>query len=126
LGQPDAYMTAFPSGENGQPTPPHFPAHQHAPIAIARNSIGAKGDSDTGGALLSRRAWGLRDTADTRQPSVLVAMRGAGQYSSAGLDGLFGVARSTVYRAVERERLCAAVGGGAGGLPAPSSRLRKA
>ena len=41
-----------------------------------------------------------------------MALRSAGEYSSAELADLFGVARSTVFRAVERERLRAAVGAG--------------
>jgi len=34
----------------------------------------------------------------------MVALLHAGEYSTADLADLFGVARSTVYRAVERER----------------------
>ena len=49
---------------------------------------------------------------DHRQEAHLVALRSAGEYGSAELADLFGVARSTVYRAVERERLRAAVGAG--------------
>jgi len=45
-----------------------------------------------------------------RQEAHLVALRSAGECSSAELADLF--ARSTVYRAVERERFRAAVGAG--------------
>ena len=41
-----------------------------------------------------------------------MALRSSGEYSSAELADLFGVARSTVYRAVEREPLRTAVGAG--------------
>jgi DNA invertase Pin-like site-specific DNA recombinase len=40
-----------------------------------------------------------------------VALFKGGEYSTAELADLFGVARSTVYRAGERERARAAVGG---------------
>jgi excisionase family DNA binding protein len=49
---------------------------------------------------------------DHRQEAHLVALRSAGEYTSAELADLFGVARPTVYRAVERQRLRAAVGVG--------------
>jgi IS30 family transposase len=41
-----------------------------------------------------------------------MALLKGGKYSSAELADLFGVARSTVYRAVERERLRTIVGVG--------------
>jgi IS30 family transposase len=42
----------------------------------------------------------------------MVALLHAGEYSTAELADLFGVARSTVYRAVERERARASAGVG--------------
>jgi len=47
-----------------------------------------------------------------RQEARLVALRNAGENSSAELADLFGVARSTVYGAVKRQRLRVAVGVG--------------
>ena len=40
---------------------------------------------------------------NARQEAHLVALLKSGEYSSAELGDLFGVARSTVYRAVERD-----------------------
>lgn len=39
-----------------------------------------------------------------RQEAHLVSLVGAGEYSTAAVAELFGVARSTVYRAIQRER----------------------
>ena len=58
------------------------------------------------------RLRGKQPKLNHRQEAHLVALRSAGEYGSAELADLFGVARSTVYRAVERERLRAAVGAG--------------
>ena len=58
------------------------------------------------------RLRGKQPKLNQRQEAHLVALRSAGEYTSAELADLFGVARSTVYRAVERERLRAAVGAG--------------
>jgi len=58
------------------------------------------------------RLRGKQPKLNPRQEAHLVALRSAGEYSSAELADLFGVARSTVYRTVERQRLRAAVGAG--------------
>jgi transposase len=47
-----------------------------------------------------------------RQEAHLVALLNGGGYSTVELADLFGLARSTVYRAVERERLRVIVGVG--------------
>ena len=48
----------------------------------------------------------------------MVALLHGGEYSTAELADLFGVARSTVSRAVERERARASAGAGAGAIVA--------
>jgi len=58
------------------------------------------------------RLRGKQPKLNHRQDAHLVALRSTGEYSSAELADLFGVARATVYRAVERERLRTAVGAG--------------
>jgi hypothetical protein len=56
------------------------------------------------------RLRGKQPTLKHRQEAHLVALLKDGQYSTAELADLFGVARSIVYRAVERERVRAIVG----------------
>jgi len=58
------------------------------------------------------RLRGKQPKLNHRQEAHLVALRSAGEYTSVELAELFGVARFTVYRAVERQRLRAAVGAG--------------
>jgi len=50
------------------------------------------------------RLRGKQPKLNHRQEAHLVALLTGGEYSTAELADLFGVARSTVYRAVERER----------------------
>ena len=50
------------------------------------------------------RLRGKQPKLNHRQEAHMVALLHAGEYSTADLADLFGVARSTVYRAVERER----------------------
>jgi DNA invertase Pin-like site-specific DNA recombinase len=50
------------------------------------------------------RLRGKQPKLNHRQEAHMVALLHAGEYSTAELADLFGVARSTVYRAVERER----------------------
>jgi DNA invertase Pin-like site-specific DNA recombinase len=58
------------------------------------------------------RLRGKQPKLNRRQEAHLVALLRGGEYSTAELADLFGVARSTVYRAVERERVRAIVGVG--------------
>jgi hypothetical protein len=58
------------------------------------------------------RLRGKQPKLNHRQEAHLVALLHGGEYSTAELADLFGVARSTVYRAVERERVRAGVGVG--------------
>jgi DNA invertase Pin-like site-specific DNA recombinase len=58
------------------------------------------------------RLRGKQPKLNHRQEAYLVALLNDGEYSTAELADLFGVARSTVYRAVERERVRAAAGVG--------------
>jgi DNA invertase Pin-like site-specific DNA recombinase len=58
------------------------------------------------------RLRGKQPKLNRRQEAHLVALLKGGEYSTAELADLFGVARSTVYRAVERERVRAIVGVG--------------
>ena len=53
---------------------------------------------------------GEQPKLNQRQEAHLVALLDGGEYSTAELADLFGVARSTVYRAVERERARAGAG----------------
>jgi len=55
---------------------------------------------------------GKQPKLNRRQEAHLVAPLNVGKYSSAELADLFGVARSTVYRALERERVRAIAGVG--------------
>jgi DNA invertase Pin-like site-specific DNA recombinase len=48
---------------------------------------------------------GKRPKLNHRQEAHLVALLETGEYTTADLADPFGVARSTVYRAVERERI---------------------
>ena len=50
------------------------------------------------------RLRGKQPKLNQRQEAHLVALLKGGDHSTAELADLFGVARSTVYRAVERER----------------------
>jgi len=50
------------------------------------------------------RLLGKQPKLNHRQEAHMVALLHAGEYRTAELADLFGVARSTVYRAVERER----------------------
>jgi DNA invertase Pin-like site-specific DNA recombinase len=50
------------------------------------------------------RLRGKQPKLNHRQEAHLVALLNGGEYSTAELVDLFGVARCTVYRAVERER----------------------
>jgi DNA invertase Pin-like site-specific DNA recombinase len=50
------------------------------------------------------RLRGKQPKLNQRQEAHLEALLKGGEYSTAELADLFGVARSTVYRAVERER----------------------
>ncbi len=59
------------------------------------------------------RLRGKQPKLNQRQEAHLVALLHGGEYSTAELADLFGVARSTVYRAVERERTRASAGAGA-------------
>jgi len=58
------------------------------------------------------RLRGKQPKLNYRQEAHMVAPLKGGDYSTAELADLFGVARSTVYRAVERERVRAMVGVG--------------
>jgi DNA invertase Pin-like site-specific DNA recombinase len=58
------------------------------------------------------RSRGKQPKLNHRQEATLVALLKDGEYSTAELADLFGVARSTVYWAVERERVRATVGVG--------------
>ena len=58
------------------------------------------------------RLRGKQPKLNHRQEAHLVALLKGGEYSTAELADLFGVARSNVYRAVERERVRAIVGVG--------------
>ncbi len=49
------------------------------------------------------RLRGKQPKLNPRQEAHMVALLKSGEYSSAELGDLFGVARSTVYRAVERD-----------------------
>jgi len=55
---------------------------------------------------------GKQPKLNHRQEAHLVALFNGGEYSTAELADLFGVARSTVYRAVERERARNVIGVG--------------
>jgi hypothetical protein len=59
------------------------------------------------------RLRGKQPKLNHRQEAHLVALLNGGEYSTAELADLFGVARSTVCRAVERERVRAIVGSAA-------------
>lgn len=52
----------------------------------------------------NRARPGLREALGPRQKAHLVALHHAGTHTSAELAELFSVARSTVYRAIERAR----------------------
>jgi DNA invertase Pin-like site-specific DNA recombinase len=56
------------------------------------------------------RLRGKKPKLSPRQETHLVALHHAGTHTSAELAELFSVARSTVYRAIERERTAAASG----------------
>ena len=58
------------------------------------------------------RLRGKQPKLNHRQEAHMVALLKGGEYSTAELADLFGVARSTVYRAVERERVRDVVGVG--------------
>jgi DNA invertase Pin-like site-specific DNA recombinase len=58
------------------------------------------------------RLHGKQPKLNRRQEAHLVALLKGGEYSTATHADLFGVARSTVYRAVEREPVRAIVGVG--------------
>jgi DNA invertase Pin-like site-specific DNA recombinase len=58
------------------------------------------------------RLRGKQPKLNHRQEAHLVALLNGGEYSTAELAALFGVARSTVYRAVERERARNVIGVG--------------
>ena len=49
------------------------------------------------------RLRGKQPKLNPRREAHLVAVRKSGDYSTAEIGGLFGVARSTVYRAIRRE-----------------------
>ena len=50
------------------------------------------------------RLRGKQPKLNARQEAHLVALHRAGEHSTAELGDLFGVARSTVYRAIQREQ----------------------
>jgi DNA invertase Pin-like site-specific DNA recombinase len=56
------------------------------------------------------RLRGKQPKLNHGQETHLVALLTGGEYGTAELADLFGLARSTVYRAVERERVRAIVG----------------
>ncbi len=58
------------------------------------------------------RLRGKQPKLNPRQEAHLVALHHAGEHSTAELGDLFGVARSTVYRAIQREATRAQVAGG--------------
>jgi hypothetical protein len=62
---------------------------------------------DLGPTQAKGRLRGKQPKLNQRQEAHLVALFKGGEYSTAELADLFGVARSTVYRALERERACA-------------------
>jgi len=64
---------------------------------------------------------GKQPKLNPRQEAHLVELLYSGEYSTAELGDLFGVARSTVYRAVARSKKPAASGRNA--IPAPTSRV---
>jgi DNA invertase Pin-like site-specific DNA recombinase len=53
---------------------------------------------------------GKQPKLNRRQEAHLVSLVHSGEYSTAGVAELFGVGRSTVYRAIERQRLDARAG----------------
>ena len=56
------------------------------------------------GVNTTARGWGVRQPKlNPRQEAHLVALHRAGEHSTTELADLFGVARSTVYRAIQRE-----------------------
>ncbi len=62
---------------------------------------------------------GKQPKLNPRQEAHLVALHRAGEYTTTELADLFGVARSTVYRAIQREA-AAEVGDGAKNGKSPS------
>ena len=77
--------------------------------------IGPDSAAHQGGLKVAKakgRLRGKQPKLNRRQEAHLVALLKDGEYSTAEPADLFGVARSTVYRAVERERLRAIVGVG--------------
>jgi transposase len=57
-----------------------------------------------------RRSDGKQSKLNRRQEAHLVALVHSGEYSTAEVADLFGVGRSTVYRAIERQRIAAKAG----------------
>ena len=53
--------------------------------------------------FLKGRLRGRQPNLNARQEAHLVALHHAGEHSTAELGELFGVGRSTVYRAIERD-----------------------
>ena len=62
-----------------------------------------------------RKSSGKQPKLNHRQEAHLVDLFKGGEYSTSELADLFGVARSTVYRACERERARVGVGVGTAG-----------
>ena len=58
------------------------------------------------------RLRGKKPKLTPRQEAHLVALHGAGEHTTSELAELFGVGRSTVYRAIERAQTPAATAGG--------------
>jgi DNA invertase Pin-like site-specific DNA recombinase len=61
-------------------------------------------------AKASGRLRGKQPKLNRRQEAHLVSLVHSGEYSTAEVAELFGVGRSTVYRAIERQRAEARVG----------------
>lgn len=70
------------------------------------------------------RLWGKQPKLNRRQEAHLVSLVHSGEYSTLEVAELFGVGRSTVYRAIERQRVEARAGL-AGGRPVADTTSRR-
>jgi DNA invertase Pin-like site-specific DNA recombinase len=79
--------------------------HRSADLTASEpGRVGIRPDGSMKVAKAKRRLRGKQPKLNQRQEAHLVALFKGGEYSTAELADLFGVARSTVYRACERER----------------------